>query len=424
MNLAPGFSPGVSVRTRVTIAAIAAAALLAGGSMAYAATGAPGTGWFYTSSDASLAPKPVAVPESPFGSGAAGVFPGLDPGKPFSFAGLTAFGMFFASGDAAFTAPHLLSGGLIARDGPAYTVRDLEFVDRLSSDTAFEFGFDADASGRFNVTDVRANPAYSGIFSSIAGFESGLGIGEAHAGASLGLGGGLSLNLGEQLFGANDLLFPNAYAVSQPFDSAIGFDRREAETSFAGVGWKFAPWGSVGLTATHAGARNSLGGMGELSLAKASSNGLGATGQIAFGGGWVTSFSYSEGVTQLDLRPAGATLASESLHNRSYGLAVAKHGLFGNDALGLAVSRPIDTGTGGIDLGGMATADPFDGFISSATRPILNGATEQTDVELGYVTTFMDGALALQANAGYQMNTAGQPGNNSVAVLSRAKINF
>ena len=54
----------------------------------------------------------------------------------------------------------------------------------------------------------------------------------------------------------------------------------------------------------------------------------------------------------------------------------------------------------------------------------LAPGTPETDVELGYVTTFLDGALALQANAGYQMNLAGQKGQNSVTVLSRAKINF
>ena len=40
------------------------------------------------------------------------------------------------------------------------------------------------------------------------------------------------------------------------------------------------------------------------------------------------------------------------------------------------------------------------------------------------MTTFMDGALALQANAGYQMNVAGLGGTNAVSVISRAKINF
>ena len=88
------------------------------------------------------------------------------------------------------------------------------------------------------------------------------------------------------------------------------------------------------------------------------------------------------------------------------------------------MSRPSVFSPGSVDLGDSTTADPFEGFISSATRPILSGNTPETDLQLGYVTTFLDGALALQTNAGYQMNTAGQSGNNGVAVLSRAKINF
>ena len=112
------------------------------------------------------------------------------------------------------------------------------------------------------------------------------------------------------------------------------------------------------------------------------------------------------------------------LHNRSYGLAIAKHGLFGDDSIGLAVSRPLESASSGIDLGAASIADPFDGLMAEATRPLLSGQAQQTDFELGYVTSFMDGTLALQANAGYQMNVAGQSGNNGVAVLSRAKINF
>ena len=38
--------------------------------------------------------------------------------------------------------------------------------------------------------------------------------------------------------------------------------------------------------------------------------------------------------------------------------------------------------------------------------------------------SFMDGALALQANASYQMNYQGQTGATSLSVLSRAKIKF
>jgi hypothetical protein len=48
----------------------------------------------------------------------------------------------------------------------------------------------------------------------------------------------------------------------------------------------------------------------------------------------------------------------------------------------------------------------------------------ETDFQLGYVTNFLDGAVALQTNAGYQMNVQGKNGASSVSLLSRAKIKF
>ena len=50
----------------------------------------------------------------------------------------------------------------------------------------------------------------------------------------------------------------------------------------------------------------------------------------------------------------------------------------------------------------------------SPPRSLAERLPAMTDVQL----------LALQANAGYQMNAQGQPGTNGVTVLSRAKINF
>ena len=48
----------------------------------------------------------------------------------------------------------------------------------------------------------------------------------------------------------------------------------------------------------------------------------------------------------------------------------------------------------------------------------------ESDFQLGYITNFMDGAVALQTNAAYQTNFQGQPGATSVSLLSRAKIKF
>ena len=48
----------------------------------------------------------------------------------------------------------------------------------------------------------------------------------------------------------------------------------------------------------------------------------------------------------------------------------------------------------------------------------------ETDFSVGYVTNFLDGAVALQTNAAYQTNAQGQRGATSVSLLSRAKIKF
>ena len=40
------------------------------------------------------------------------------------------------------------------------------------------------------------------------------------------------------------------------------------------------------------------------------------------------------------------------------------------------------------------------------------------------MTTFLDGTLALQANAAYQVNAAGTRGQNAVTGVARAKLNF
>jgi hypothetical protein len=149
---------------------------------------------------------------------------------------------------------------------------------------------------------------------------------------------------------------------------------------------------------------------------KAATQALGVSGHMDMGNGWVTTASFSDGMSQLDLRDTGST----TLHEQSYSFAIAKHGLFGDDALGLSFSRPAPSLTGG-----------FSGFTASGDLPSLvvaqglNGTrAAESDFQLGYVTNFLDGAVALQTNAAYQTNFQGQPGATSVSLLSRAKIKF
>jgi len=166
---------------------------------------------------------------------------------------------------------------------------------------------------------------------------------------------------------------------------------------------------------------------GSLAVAKqANTSAVGVSARVGFGDGWVTTVSYNEGITDLSLRPNSLVSSSDTLHSRAYGFAVAKHGLFDdNDSLGLAVSRPLQIYSGGVELTAADGVNATNGDLTIAHEYMpLASNTPETDLELGYVTTFMDGALALQANAGYQMNVAGLGGTNALSVISRAKINF
>lgn len=202
----------------------------------------------------------------------------------------------------------------------------------------------------------------------------------------------------------------------------------ERQTRAASLEWDFSTWGSLGLvTASGAESPTLLGDFMPQPLsftdtATASAAGLSAHARL--GDGWVTSVSYSMDVRQLDLRAGpSAALAERSTRGQSFGISIAKHGVFGNaDALGLSVSRPSDEYFGSVSL---ADAGLENGVNLVSNYPGISFNTaKETDIALGYETHFFNGALSLQANAGYQMNAGGQNGQNSVTVLSRAKINF
>ena len=405
------------------MAAMVAATLIGGGLAARAMT-TPNTAWQQTPDSYH---DNLATPNLPFLIGTSRLAPGGPDAainSPFAYSAASPIGLFSASGTSVtLAAPQFADD---ETGGQFQALRDFEFVDRLAGGFAFDLGYDFDQGRRFAATDVRGDPAFAGLFVAPSDFNfSGFGESGLHAGASIPLGDGLSLNFGGSESGPDRSLLEPSLAPYPAQGAGFGFGERQSDSVLAGVGWRFAPWASVDLSAAHDAASASLAGAsaGAFSFAKVSSDTVGASAHVALGKGWVTSFSYNEGITQLDLKPGVSLVAPEAEHSRSYGVAVAKHGLFGDDSLGIAVSRPLNLGPNSIGLG-TAPVDPFDGFISANTHPILGGQSSETDLQLGYVTTFMDGALALQANAGYQMNAQGQTGNNGVTVLSRAKINF
>ena len=235
----------------------------------------------------------------------------------------------------------------------------------------------------------------------------------SYAGATFALSDDLNLE-----FGQSNLAL-DAFAPNQPGTFTGDLLQRlrpganRIGTTSANLTWNFSDWGGVAITASRStGSGALLGGMNSsFGLARlADSSSLGISARVGFGEGWVTTIAYSEGVTQLDLNGDHLLPTLDPVRSQAYGLGVSKQGLFGADALGIAVSRPLQF--------------YGDNLALNSTLPFGAGQARESDVALGYVTTFLDGTLALQANAAYQLNPAGLKGQTAVTGLARAKLNF
>ncbi|MSP94136.1 MAG: hypothetical protein EXR00_02605 [Alphaproteobacteria bacterium] len=234
-----------------------------------------------------------------------------------------------------------------------------------------------------------------------------------YGGATFSFGNEVTFTAGHATLGLG------ALAAQQPSDFArdlaarLGADVRSIGTTTANLNWNFADWGGVALTASRTTGNAGLLGIIPSSLGvagTAESQSLGISARVGFGEGWVTTVAYSEGVTQLDLNRALKLNNNEGLRSQAYAIGFAKQDVFGDDALGIAISRPLQV---------------FSGAAALDTNQALAATmAHESDVALGYVTTFLDGTLALQANAAYQVNAAGVKGQNAATGVVRARLNF
>jgi hypothetical protein len=284
----------------------------------------------------------------------------------------------------------------------------------LNFNLALDAGYNLDLGQRFD--------NYSGIQSPLLDQTSFLGLanGGHYVGVTYEPAPNLRMRLGAQLK-SNRL-------DSFTFDPTLGmqglplaYDNGASRSLLAGVSWEFADWAGLNLSGIVNAQQGQPVGYNPIAnltqSSTASTTALNVSAHMNFGGGWVTTAAFSGGLTQLDQK--GETLTSADSH--AYSIAVAKHGLFGQDALGFSFSHPspslLDNGFEMVASSG----DLPPVFVANDRIP---GAAPETDLQFGYVTSFLDGALALQANAAYQMNYQGQTGATSLAVLSRAKIKF
>jgi hypothetical protein len=273
----------------------------------------------------------------------------------------------------------------------------------LNANLAVDTGYDVDLSQRFN--------SYDGIQSPLidtAGFA-GLASGGHYLGATYMPSSDLHVRLGLSQWNDRDdrLAFAPGIGLPLPFDNA------RSQSILGGASWDLTDWADLSVTGIE-NTQRGLDPMSNLAAGQVTASAIDMAARLKFGNGWVTTASY--GLSQLDQRSV-----APALETHSYALAIAKHGLFGDDALGFSFSRPAP---GMIDNGFNAVAASGDLPPMFVANDRFNNQTQETDLQLGYVTSFFDGALALQANAAYQMNYQGQTGTTSVSLLSRAKIKF
>ena len=288
----------------------------------------------------------------------------------------------------------------------------------LTTHLALDAGAGLDVAARFtNYGATYSGGGASPFLSSVTAPYLGLANGGRYAGVTFVPSSNLRVRLGASL--NNERLDRFSFDALAPLgNAALAYDAARTRSLLGGLSWDVT--GAVGLDITGISSDRSgvpLGLANASGIApRATTNALGVSAHMDIGQGWVTTASFSDGMTQLDQR------ARFAQHGQSYSTAISKHGLFGgDDTLGLSLNRPAPGMSSGFSsLTGSGDLPPL--VIGQAGA--LGPRAQETDIQLGYVTNFLDGAVALQTNAAYQTNFQGQPGATSVSLLSRAKIKF
>lgn len=347
----------------------------------------------------------------------------------------TPLGLVSASGyTVTTTTPKMLSGEYLTADRKRTDLRNFEASLDVMPGVSLQAGYNMESAGRFNSYDAAGSRAYDGLFFSASAVNSpyvGLTDGGNYIGSTISLGDSVRMQFGASSLAPQNPEYeaPVLTMVDQLTQPQTAAYQRHAQGTMAGLTWDFARWGGVGVTLSQTDEQNGLlGGITTGAMAvnrTATTTAMGLSSRVGFGDGWVSTLSYSEGVTHLALQTDGLVDGADVLHSRSYGVAISKFGVFGqDDSVGFALSRPIHVYQGGVDLTAATGVDSDSNVIVSHEHVSLASATPETDIEAGYVTSFLDGALSLQANTAYQMNVDGRTNVNAVTFLSRASINF
>jgi hypothetical protein len=302
--------------------------------------------------------------------------------------------------------------------GAALNLSSFASSTALTTNLALDGGAGLDVASRFtNYGATNASPFLSAVTAPYLGLANG----GRYTGVTFVPASNLRVRLGASL--NSERLDRFSFDALAPLgNAALAYDAAQTRSLLGGLSWDVT--GAVGLDITGISSDRSGVPLGLADAAgiapRATTNALGVSAHMDIGQGWVTTASFSAGMTQLNQR---ASFAATQQRGQSYSIAVAKHGLFGgDDTLGLSLSRPAPGMSSGFSsLTGSGDLPPL---VISQASAALGPRAQETDIQFGYVTNFLDGAVALQTNAAYQTNFQGQPGATSVSLLSRAKIKF
>jgi hypothetical protein len=332
------------------------------------------------------------------------------------------------------TTPATFATSATARDEVRSTMTNLAVSASPFESVGFDLGYKLRLSGRLNEYDVGASPTYAGLFFSASAVNSpyaSLTDGGNYAGATINLADGLDVRTGYSWMAPDKQktgvpLFDQLARYDMQQQTAL--DQRGANAAVMSVSWRFADWGGLGVVASQTGETSGvLGGItsGALNVARsANTSAVDASLRFDLGKDWLATVSYGEGLTRLSLQSVGLLDTASALRSRSYGVAIATRDVFGDDSFGLALTRPmhIYSGTGLVsaatDADSMGNLTIGHGQVNFAER------TPETDLEVGYTKTFMEGRLSLQSDAAYQMDVGGQTGRNAATFVARLKLSL
>ena len=238
-------------------------------------------------------------------------------------------------------------------------LHDLVMTAAIAPGFDLNVGSDVDMTGRFNGFGQRS--ANDGLFLASSATPYATVSGGDFVGATMALASDLHFSVG------------HASLTTQAFGVSTCRCFRSDAATVCAMRWRcIAPMrhsrASIGISRHGAGlnvtASNSgreeqpVGKRGRSRAEQVNNNAVAASAHASLGDGWVTTVSFNQGVTQLDLKTTGNLLGT-TVDTRAYSISVAKHGLFAeNDSLGLAVSRPIQLFAGRLGVPWWAASIP------------------------------------------------------------------